>query len=484
MIIESMNRIKFYYSSSSNAVVNPLTGGLKFLSTTLFNSLLALAFFLVAGHFASPSFVGKVAIIQLIETITASFFSVLPFQLVTREVAHYYASSQDYTKIVYTSLSFSLLVSPFLLFLLFFPSYLWLSIPYFLLYLYTSYQSQLLFGLGKFTEANIGNVIFTLARWGFPIIAVFYHSIELLILIWTLGALVKAIYYQRFLPFKLYIDRQIFRDTVKIGFSIYISGIVNFISSQGDRVVTAFLLGSYELGIYQLVALAAVVPSMLIYSFSNSLIPSSTYYYVKGRDIREMSSMTFRVASLVSLPMAILGYAVSPFFVSKLFPQYVSGIESMQLLVLFLTATMPLQLLSTFMIAAKVSYRPFIIIGSVSALEVISLSYLLIPRLGILGAAVAQVVNALLASALYLIFSSKQNVFPLGKRETFTLVLIILSFLSLLNWLAALVLVLLGFRLLGVISTSEVKLVEGLTPQPLRRLIRVLHIFVIKSSTH
>ena len=458
--------------------MNPLTGGLKFLSTTLFNSLVALTFFLVAGHFASPSFVGKVAIIQLVEVITASFFSILPGSLVTREVAHYNASSQDYTKIVYTVLSYSLLISPFLLFLLFFPSYLWLSIPYFVLFIYTNYQSQLLSGLGKFTEVNIGNVIFTLARWGLPIIAIFYHSIELLIIIWTLGALVKAIYYQWFLPFRLYIDWRIFKEILKLGFPIYISGIIGFISSQGDRVVTAFLLGSYDLGIYQLVALAAVVPSMLISSFSASLLPSSTYYYVRGRDMREMSSMTFRVVTLASLPIAVLGYALSPLFISKLFPQYVSGIESMQLLVLFLTATMPLQLLSTFMIAAKVSYRPFILIGSLSAVEVIPLSYLLIPKLGILGAAIAQVVNALLTSALYLIFSLKQNVFPLGRREAFTLALTALSFLSLINWIVALVLVVLGFRLLGIVSASEVKVVEDLAPQPIRRFTKVLYLVV------
>ena len=475
-MIDIYGELNFNYSSSSDVVVNPLTGGLKFLSTTLLNSLVALLFFLVAGHFASPSFVGKVAIIQLVETITSSFFSALPFQLVTREVAHYYASSQDYTKVIHTSLTYSLLISPFFLFLLLFPSYLWLSIPYFIIYLYTSYQFQLLSGLGKFGEANVGSVIFTLTRWGLSIIAVLYHSVELLIIIWIVGALVKAIYYQRFLPLRFYIDWQIFNEIVKVGFPIYITGIVNFISSQGDRVVTAFLLGSYELGIYQLVALAAIVPSMLIFSFSNSLIPSSTYYYVKGRDMREMSSTALRIISLVSLPIAILGYAISPIFILKLFPQYVSGIESMQLLVLFLTATMPLQLLSTFMVAAKVSYRPFILIGSLSAIEVVSLSYVLIPRLGILGAAIAQVVNALLTSALYLLFSVKQNIFPLGRREVVALVLTALSFLSLFNWLVALILVLLGFRLLGVVSTSEVKIVEDLAPQSLKRFAKVLYL--------
>ena len=464
--------------------MNPLTGGLKFLSTTLFNSLVALAFFLIAGHFASPSFVGKVAVIQLVEIITTSFFSVLPFQLVTREIAHYYATSQECTKVVYTSLTYSLLASPFLLFLIFFPSYLWLSIPYFILYLYTNYQLQLLSGLGKFTESSIGNVIFTLARWGLSIVAVFYRSIELLILIWTLGALVKAVYYQRFLSFRLYIDWRIFKEIVKVGFPIYINGIISFLSTQGDRVLTALLLSSYDLGIYQLVALTSNVPSLLIFSFYSSLLPSSTYYYVKGRDLREMSSITLRVASLVSLPIAILGYAISPLFILKLFPKYISGIESMQLLILFLTATMPLQLLSTFMIAAKVSYRPFILIGSLSALEVVSLSYLLIPKLGILGAAIAQVVNVLLTSALYLIFSVKQKVFALGRREIFTLLLTTLSFLSLINWPIAIVLVLFGFRFLGIISSDEIKVIENLASPSLRMLIKVLYLLTSVRYVH
>ncbi|BFI73748.1 hypothetical protein YN1_7350 [Nanoarchaeota archaeon] len=58
--------------------MNPLTGSLKFLSSTLFNSLLAFLFFLIAGHFTSPEFVGKVAIIQLMETIAGTFFMLLP----------------------------------------------------------------------------------------------------------------------------------------------------------------------------------------------------------------------------------------------------------------------------------------------------------------------------------------------------------------------------------------------------------------------
>ncbi|WP_016731924.1 oligosaccharide flippase family protein [Saccharolobus islandicus] len=456
--------------------MNPLSGALKFLSTTIFNSVLALVFFLVAGHFTTPSFVGKVAIIQLMETITGSFFSILPYQLVIREVSHHYASSQGYDKIIYTSLSYSLLISPFLLFLFFFPSYLWMSIPYFILYLFTNYQGQLLTGLGKFTEVNVGNALFTISRWGLSIVAIFYHSVELLILIWTLGALLKVIYYQLYLPFKFFIDKTIFKEIVKVGFPIYLTGVVYFISGQGDRVVTAFLLGSYYLGIYQLVALAAVIPSMLISSFSSSLLPSSTYYYVKGKDIKEMSSISFRIVTLISLPMAILGYAISPLFISKLFPQYVLGIPAMQLLILSLTSTMPLQLLSTFMISAKKNYRPFIIIGVISALEVVGLSYYLIPRIGIFGAAIAQALNAIITSLLYLYFSHLQDIFKLERREIVSLALIGLSFLALINWEVILMVVLLGFKLFGIIGSNEVKIIEGFIPSSLKRITKILYL--------
>ncbi|MEJ2772260.1 oligosaccharide flippase family protein [Stygiolobus sp. CP850M] len=457
--------------------MNPLRGALKFLSTSLFNTVLGLIFFLIAGYFATPSFIGKISIIQVTEIFTGYLFSILPYQLITREVAHYYSSSQCYNRIVYTSLSYAVLVSPLLLFLLFFPSYLWMSIPYFVLYLFTNYQGQLLTGLGKFTEVNVGNAVFTIFRWGFSIIAIFYHSVELLILIWTLGAVMKAVYYQIYLPFKFSFDKATFKEIAKVGFPIYLTGIVYFISGQGDRVVTAFLLGSYYLGVYQLVALAAVVPSMLISSFSSSLLPSSTYYYTKGRDMKEISSISFRILTLISLPMAILGYAFSPLFISKFFPQYVPGIPSMQLLILSLTSTMPLQLLSTFMIAAKKNYRPFIIIGIISAAEVVGVSYYLIPRIGIYGAAIAQAFNAIITSLLYLLFSHIQGVFKLERREIASLVLIGLSFLALTNWWEViLIVVLLGFKLLGIIGSEEVKIVEGFIPSSLKRIARILYL--------
>ena len=68
----------------------------------------------------------------------------------------------------------------------------------------------------------------------------------------------------------------------------------------------------------------------------------------------------------------------------------------MQLLILSLTSTTPLRLLSTFMIAAKKNYSPFIIIGIISTAEVVEVFYYLIPRIGIYGAAIAQAFNVII----------------------------------------------------------------------------------------
>ena len=66
-------------------------------------------------------------------------------------------------------------------------------------------------------------------------IVIFYHIIDLLIIFWSVGALVRAIYYQQLLlPFRLYIDGRIFKEIAKAEFPIYTTAIIGFVSSQGD----------------------------------------------------------------------------------------------------------------------------------------------------------------------------------------------------------------------------------------------------------
>jgi hypothetical protein len=46
------------------------------------------------------------------------------------------------------------------------------------------------------------------------------------------------------------------------------------------------------------------------------------------------------------------------------------------------------------------------------------------------------------------------------------------------NWEVILIVVLLGFKLLGIIGSEEVKIVEGFTPYSLKRITKILYLIM------
>jgi len=450
--------------------VNPVSGALKFLASASFNVAVAFVFFLFAARYETPSFVGKVAIVQLLEVVAGSFLALLSSNLITREVSHGLGKGEQREDVVRTALGLPLAVSPALALLLLFPSYVKLSIPYLFLYLLGVYQAAVLTGLGKFTEVNVGNAVFTLGRWGFSVLAVVERSVTLLILVWTLGALARGLYYQTCIGWRTFgFSPSTFRSTFRTGLPLYLSNAVSFLSSQGDRVTTAYLLGSSSLGVYQLMSLISSVPNLILGSLASPLLSSSSFHMARRKDVREMASLSFRVYSVLSLPVAVLGVGVLPPLVSSLFPQYVSGLPSLEVLVLSTTAAAPFTYgLNSFLVAAKRDYLPFLYLGAASAAEVVITSYLLIPRFQIFGAAVSQVGNAVLASSVLLWLSLRQGVMGVGRREAAALGLIAVASLSLWAWWAALLLVLVGARAAGVVNRGEASLVISLLPPRLK----------------
>jgi len=487
--------------------VNPVTGALKYISTTTFNALLALIFFIISARLVTPDFVGKVTIIQLVETLGYSIFALIPPSFLTREITH--NSTKNPTKakgIIYTTLSFALISSfmYFLVLLFYHPFYLILSLPYLILYLFSAYQSVILNGLGKFTEANLGNAAFFAFRWGFSILALFYNNLDVLIISWTIGALIRTIYYQlQIMKIRLgsesassttatsndndtndknsnkatifsSFNTKIFKELVLAGLPLYISNVIAFISTQGDRILTVYFLGEYDLGIYQLVALASTFPVLISQSISASLIPSSTYYWNKGVELSKITFITFKFTSLFFLLFGIIGFVTASTLFPLLFPEYSLGIPSFQLLFLFMASFSPFQLLSSLLIVLKKSYKPFIIIGVITNLEIIALSFFLIPPLGIYGAAISQAVSVVTSSALLTYFSVSQGIFRVN-NESLMVIFLIAACISLtfIAWWVGLLLSILGFRLL---RKSEVDTLMNFLPKQLRGFAGILYL--------
>ncbi len=456
-------------------ILNPLTGALKYLGSGLLNTLLALVFFIIAAHYTTPAFVGMVAIIQLLEVVTSLVLVFLPKQLVTRDIAESSGSGKLDHELVGTVLSLSLLTAPAFLFLLFFPEYVWLSIPYLFLYLYSTYQSTVMSGRGKFTETNIGNIIFSTSRWGFSLIAMVYHSIFLFILIWTLGTLARVIYQQITMGKSSFVfSKGKFIETFRVGLPLYLSNVSSLFASQGDRLSTAFLLGSYSLGIYQLMVMIAVVPSAMIGSLTGALLPATTYYKAKGHSLLSMSSIAFRLMMILSVTGAIISIAIAPPVVIKFFPQYIPGIPSLELLLFALLLATPFGALVNFMVVVRKGFRLLLILSILDASLIIITSIILIPRIGIFGAAISQAIVQGVYAAYITVLAQREGAFHMGRPEALTVLSVLSLALIPIAWEASLVVYLILIRTLGTFTKSDLSVINQFLPDRLKFITTIL----------
>ncbi|MEM3811119.1 MAG: oligosaccharide flippase family protein [Conexivisphaerales archaeon] len=455
--------------------MNPLTGALKYLGSGLFNTILALAFFVIAAHYTTPAFVGKVAIIQLLEVITSLALVLLPQQLVTRDIAEEVGVGRPDNELVGTVLALSLMTTPAFLMLLFFPEYVWLAIPYLILYLYSTYQGTVMSGRGKFTEANVGNVIFSTSRWGLSLIAVVYHSIFMFILIWTLGTFARVIYQQATMGTSSFsFSREKFTDTFRVGLPLYLSNVSNLFASQGDRISTAFLLGSYSLGIYQLMVLIAGVPNTIVNSLTGALLPAATYYKSKGQDLLRMSSMVFRLMLMLSVISAIISIAIAPPVVVNFFSQYVPGIPSLELLLFALLIATPFGALVNFIVIVKKGFRPLLVLSVLDALLVIVTSIILIPRIGIFGAAISQATVQGVYAAYIITLAQREGAFKMGTVELLSIFSIITLVIIPISWIASLIAYLVLIKVLRILRKDDLTVIDYFLPKRLKFIIKIL----------
>ena len=200
----------------------------------------------------------------------------------------------------------------------------------------------------------------------------------------------------------------------KEGLPLYLSSSATFLSSQGDRVTTAYLLGSYYLGLYQFSALVAGVPSMVLGALGGVLLPTASFRKALGKDEKKMSSISFRVLSLITFLAVIISIPTAVLVVEKFFPAYTSGIKVPILLLLATTLPFPIISLTNFIIAAKKSLRPFLILSLLNGGLVLLTSFLLIPRTGIMGGAISQAIVSTISSSFVLVYALKEDTFVLG----------------------------------------------------------------------
>lgn len=468
--------------------MNPIKNALKSTSITMMNVIVAFVFFVITAKISTPEFFGKVAILQLLEIIVAAFLFPIRGSIITRETAYLYAKKNIDKRIISSMLFYPLFSFPFLLAFLLFPTYIKFAIPYLFIYLLFNSASAVMLGLDLYTEYTIANYVITIFRWGLSIIAVLLNSIYLLIGIWTLGGLISTIIsylsiFRKIGGMQLFLDLKSIRIFIKESFPLYLSASSSFLSTQGDRVITAYLLGSYYLGIYQFAALVGGVPSMFLSNFNSVILPSSSYYKALGSNETKISALTFKVLSLISIFSAIISIPIAISVVYKFFPAYASGIQALIILLLALTLSVPFTSLSSIIVASKKDLRPFILIAVINGITVVPTSYFLIPKIGILGAAISQLIVNIMYSMEVIIYAIRSNVFNLSLKEigvTLVTVFIGMFMFFMDSWFIDLILalsVIIIFRGLKIFTKDEIITIISFIPKNMKFLSKILFIF-------
>ncbi|BBG23181.1 hypothetical protein IC006_0465 [Sulfuracidifex tepidarius] len=467
--------------------MNPIRNWLKSLSVATVNVLVALVFFVVSAKISNPAFFGKIAILQLLEVIVYAFFFLIPSQIISRETAYLYAKQEVDKKLVGKFFSIPFLVFPFLLVLLVFPTYVMLSIPYLFLYVMVGLLNSILNGMNMYSESSATSIVFLIIRWGISIVAVILHNIYLFIGIWTLGGVIAFSLNYFWLSRKIGLVYPVFDipfvfKSMREGAPLYLSNVANFFSSQGDRVTTSYLLGSYYLGIYQFAALVGGVPSMVLDSLSNVLLPTASFYKALGKDEKRMSSLSFRFFSLLNFLTLIISIPVGEMVIDRFFPEYRLGLDVFILLLISTTLPFSVTSLTNFIVAFKKDLRPFLILSALNGGLVLLTSFLLIPRMGIIGGAISQVIVATISSSFTIFYAIRTSVFLPGKKEIGILSMFPLIGIyevtidpPFLDFILILV-VLLAFKAFKIISKEEVQIVEGFLPKRLSFISSILRI--------
>ncbi|QGA53814.1 oligosaccharide flippase family protein [Sulfolobus sp. E5-1-F] len=463
--------------------MNPIINALKNLSVATVNIIVALIFFVITAKITNPAFFGKVAIIQLLEVVTVSFFALINANIITREVSYMFAKHEIDKKLISTVLLTPLVVSPVFLILLIFPNYVKLTIPYLILYLFTSYASSIMSGLNKYTEGAISGITFLIIRWGISIIAVLQQNIYLFVEIWLAGAIFSSMFDALVIArsiggLQFAFSFSIFKKIFKEGLTLYFSSMAGFLAGQGDRVSTAYLLGSYYLGIYQFAALVGGVPNMIMGALTNVLLPSASYYKALGKDELTISRLSFKVTAFITFLLVTVSIPFAYFFIPRFFPDYTNGLEAMTIILLATTLPQPISALTYFLIAFKKSLRPFLYLSVINTLTTVTTSFLLIPRIGIMGGAISQLIVASISSAFTLYYVLSNKVFHPTRREiaVLSLIPIIFSYELFIDppFLDLIVLVFLIIFFKKVFTAEEKRVVETFSPKVFRVIMRIL----------
>ena len=254
-------------------------------------------------------------------------------------------------------------------------------------------------GAQKFVQSSILTIIGFACIYGFPILfLLFKQTIYSVIYGWIIGSAIAAVISITFL---YQLTRKISNEYMKqdnlmrslfiYSFPLFISSLVSLSSTFVDRFILAYLTNLSNLGIYIYALTATNAVSVLASPFSTMLLPKFSAFYSKMdlTSLRKYVGFMVVLISFIYIPAAIgLAAIAKPFLILIVGDSYTSA--SLPLTIILLVSSIFIPRIVINSAVSSVRFTKVFMVSTLCALvSNILLSFLLIPYLGIVGAAIA-----------------------------------------------------------------------------------------------
>jgi stage V sporulation protein B len=208
-----------------------------------------------------------------------------------------------------------------------------------------------------------------------------------------------------------------YTEILKYSYPLGIAGIISVIATTADLVVVGGYLGAIPLGVYSAaVTISTVLSAVLVGPLTTAFLPEISSAASQG-NVSNGLRLALRFVALIVLPASLFVAAVASQLISLFSGKasYLAGTSSLELIAVFyIFLAMQMILIVLFQAIGKTSYA--MIIGLATAASDVGVSLLLVPNLGLLGAASGKV-SVAVVGAVVGIYLARKYLQNLDKKE-------------------------------------------------------------------
>lgn len=221
-------------------------------------------------------------------------------------------------------------------------------------------------------------------------------------------------------------DKKIAKELFKIGLPLVPTFLIYWIYNSMDRIMITNFLGTSELGIYAIGAKIAHISQLIYMAFAGGW-QYFAFSTMKDEDQVDLTSRVFEYLGIISFAFFLLILPFNQLIFNLLFEgDYTKGSIVFPYLFLSPLLLMLFQVAGNQFLVVKKSYLSTISLSIGAGLNVL-LNYFLIPKIGIVGAAMATLIGYVTSVIIVVLITQKMKLFKIKFRFIISSILVFLN---------------------------------------------------------